>query len=270
MSNKVLNTDIQTNEEIIDELTQNIESQRIQDELLSNSDNEHIPEDDTASNDSEVINPEDPECDQKDMTDNDDYVDEEALKDLETTLTDDQKIERKQQSIDLKNKGNDVFKAGNHLESLKIYTEGLNLCPLSFSQVRAMLYSNRAASKAKLGRTESAIEDCTKAIDLDENYIRALLRRAQLYEQTDKLDEALADYQKVLTLDPSVQEAQRAAIRLPPLIAERNEKMKEEMMGKLKDLGNMFLRPFGLSTENFKLQQDPNTGGYSVNFQQNK
>lgn len=35
----------------------------------------------------------------------------------------------------------------------------------------------------KLRKLEQAIEDCTKAIKLDETYIKAYLRRAQWYVQ---------------------------------------------------------------------------------------
>lgn len=70
-------------------------------------------------------------------------------------------------------------------------------------------------------------------------------------------------------MDPGFSEAQLALVRIPPLINERNEKLKAEMLGKLKDLGNMFLKPFGLSTNNFQMQQDPNSGSYSFNFNQN-
>lgn len=83
------------------------------------------------------------------------------------------------------------------------------------------------------------------------------------------MDESLEDFKTVLQLDSNCKEAREATIRLSVKINERNEKLKDEMLGKLKDLGNMFLKPFGLSTNNFQMQQDPNSGSYSINFNQN-
>jgi hypothetical protein len=44
--------------------------------------------------------------------------------------------------------------------------------------------------------------------------------------------------------------------------------LQEEMMGKLKELGNTILGKFGMSLDNFKAVKDPNTGSYSISFQQ--
>lgn len=64
--------------------------------------------------------------------------------------------------------------------------------------------------KIKKQERTSAIEDCSKAIELNPKYLRAILRRAQLYEQDDKLDEALVDFKKILEIDPSHWEARDA------------------------------------------------------------
>uniref|UniRef100_A0A668VB45 Tetratricopeptide repeat protein 1 n=1 Tax=Oreochromis aureus TaxID=47969 RepID=A0A668VB45_OREAU len=187
----------------------------------------------------------------------------------EKELTEEEMESRRQQSISLKEAGNAHFKRGDWAEAGRSYTDALSVCPVCFSRERAVLFSNRAAARLHLDLKEQAISDCSRAIALDPDYLRALLRRAELYEQTEKLDEALEDYQKVLERDPNNVAARQAAMRLPQQIQERNEKLKEEMLSKLKDLGNMILRPFGLSTNNFQVNQDAASGAYSINFIQN-
>jgi len=197
----------------------------------------------------------------------DDLVDEEKLKEEELGLTEIQLQERLVKAKELKEKGNEEFKNEQYRDSILSYTKGLLLCPLLEKDFRSVLYSNRSAAKVKLGVKESALEDCSKSLENNPNYMKVLLRRAKLYEESEKLDEALVDYTKIVELDPGNKDAFFKTKELPGQINERNEKLKTEMLGKLKDLGNMVLRPFGLSTNNFQLQQDPNSGGYSVNFQ---
>ncbi|KAL2094861.1 hypothetical protein ACEWY4_009580 [Coilia grayii] len=194
--------------------------------------------------------------------------DDDHLKEIEKSLTDEEKESRRKESVELKEKGNGEFKKGEHVEAEASYTAALHICPFSCSKERSILFSNRAAARSHQDKKEEAIKDCTKAIELNPDYVRAILRRAELYEKTEKLDEALEDYKSVLEKDPGLPVAREACMRLPQQIQERNEKLKEEMMGKLKDLGNMILRPFGLSTNNFQVNQDPGSGSYSINFVQ--
>lgn len=50
---------------------------------------------------------------------------------------------------------------------------------------------------------EEGIEDCSKALEIHPQYLKALVRRAELYEKSEKFDEALADYNKAVEIDPS-------------------------------------------------------------------
>jgi hypothetical protein len=53
----------------------------------------------------------------------------------------------------------------------------------------------------------------------------------------------------------------------PSLAAVPRAFLQEEMLGKLKDLGNTLLGKFGLSLDNFKAVKDPQSGSYSISFQ---
>merc|ERR1712002_50712 len=200
---------------------------------------------------------------------NDIIIDDDYIIAQENQLSDEVLKERQLNSQNLKDEGNTLFRDGKYDESILKYTDALEICPRKFPIERSVLYSNRGACRLYLKQFDEGIDDSTKALDLNPNYLKALLRRAQMYEQNEKLDEALADYTKCLELDPNLHQARAACMRLPDQIKERNEKMKEEMMSKLKDLGNMVLKPFGLSTNNFQMTQNPETGSYSINFQQN-
>uniref|UniRef100_A0A2C9JP70 Tetratricopeptide repeat protein 1 n=1 Tax=Biomphalaria glabrata TaxID=6526 RepID=A0A2C9JP70_BIOGL len=194
----------------------------------------------------------------------------EIRKKTEELLSAEEILERKNKSQQLKDEGNTKFRNGLYDEAIKDYTEALDICPLTFHKEISIMFANRAACYMKKELYTEAIKDSTKAIDLHPHYLKAILRRAELYEKTDKLDEALQDYKKVVELDPSQHMARAACMKLAEQIKDRNEKLKDEMIGKLKDLGNLVLRPFGLSVNNFNIQQDPSSGSYSVQFQQNQ
>lgn len=158
-------------------------------------------------------------------------IDDETLRNMEESMSESDKEKNRQAALELKTDGNKEFNCKNYIDSINLYTKALNLCPSCYEEDRSIYYCNRAAAKMQLNYTETAVEDCTKAIQLNPNYMKAYLRRAKLFETLDKLDESLNDFKKIVELDPSNGEAKAALVRLPPRINERNEKLKEEMLG---------------------------------------
>lgn len=173
------------------------------------------------------------------------------------------------QANDAKLEGNSLFKDGLYEEALSKYEFALQIAPngSSSNEVRAICHANRGACFSKMGKYEETIKECTKALELNPTYIKALLRRGEAREKLEQYEESIADMTKILELDPSNDQVRRTIVRLKPLADEKREKMKEEMIGKLKEMGNSILGRFGMSVDNFKAVQDPNTGSYSISFQ---
>ena len=157
-----------------------------------------------------------------------------------------------------------------------------------FANELAIYHSNRAACMMKLMEGlgldnqnvvivaagisyEAVIDDCDISLLHKPGYAKALLRRMAAFEKQEKYEEALGDAKEALINEtkPSTKtEIQRHIKRLEKLYNEKMEKLKEETLGKLKDLGNSFLSNFGISLDQFKTEKDPNTGSYSVSFNQ--
>jgi tetratricopeptide (TPR) repeat protein len=120
----------------------------------------------------------------------------------------------------------------------------------------------------------------TRLRDISRIRLKSLLRRAKArrWQATwASLAGSEEDYKLLLDLiknhqipsSPADLKTVTDALRSLPLeLSRAKEKEMGEMMGKLKELGNGILKPFGLSTENFKMVKDESTGGYSMNFEQ--
>ncbi|KAJ9557768.1 hypothetical protein OSB04_012382 [Centaurea solstitialis] len=174
------------------------------------------------------------------------------------------------QMNEAKVEGNKLFGDGLYEEALLKYDFAIQLAPQMSSsiEIRSICHNNRATCFFKLGKYEDSIKECTKALELNPTYMKPMLRKAEAHEKLENYDEAIADLKKILELDPSNLQARRTIIRLEPLAIEKREKLKDEMLGKLKEMGNSVLGRFGMSVDNFKAVKDPNTGSYSISFQQ--
>ncbi|EME46348.1 hypothetical protein DOTSEDRAFT_70370 [Dothistroma septosporum NZE10] len=137
--------------------------------------------------------------------------------------------DRKDYAAKLKAAGNKAYGSKDYNKAIDLYTQAI-LC-----KADPVFYSNRAACYNALSDWAKVVEDTTAALNLDNEYVKALNRRANAYEQEGKYSEALLDYTASCIIDQFRNETSAQAVeRLLKKVAET--KAKKIMEGKEKKL----------------------------------
>ncbi|XP_075732979.1 dnaJ homolog subfamily C member 7 isoform X1 [Rhipicephalus microplus] len=95
-----------------------------------------------------------------------------------------------------KDEGNEAFSKGNFQEAFNIYTGALEVDP-SNKLANSKLYFNRATVCSKINKLNQTLEDCTTAISLNQDYLKAYMRRAKTYMDLEMYEEAVRDYERI-------------------------------------------------------------------------
>ncbi|KAL5523591.1 hypothetical protein ACEPAG_7764 [Sanghuangporus baumii] len=106
--------------------------------------------------------------------------------------------EDRQAAAELKQRANKAFTSQDYTAAAHLYGEAIERNPCD-----ATLFCNRAYARMKIEEYGYAISDCSKAIELVPNYVKAYYRRALCHVQVLKPKLAVADFKKVLALEPS-------------------------------------------------------------------
>jgi len=109
-----------------------------------------------------------------------------------------------QKAEELKLKANEAFKANKFSQAIELYSQAIEL-----NSSNAVYWANRAFAHTKLEEYGSAVQDATKAIEIDPRYSKGYYRRGAAYLAMGKFKEALKDFQQVKKICPNDPDASR-------------------------------------------------------------
>lgn len=128
-------------------------------------------------------------------------------------------VEKIEDPLVWKDRGNQAFKDGYWEEAIEYYTKAIK-----FGEKHKDLpvfYKNRAQCHLKLENWEQAEKDCTKALDFGPKDPKALYRRCQALERLERFEESYRDARGVLDADPTNKIIQPVLERLHAIVQER-------------------------------------------------
>jgi len=122
-----------------------------------------------------------------------------------------------------KEEGNAFLKEGKMQDAVKSYTEALKLCKDDDTATKAQCYNNRAHCYVQLYEPTKVIEDCSACLNIEPFNVKALLRRGFAYEQLEKMQSAMSDFNQVILVDPSNKKANQALVRVRNGLQNKNK-----------------------------------------------
>lgn len=126
-------------------------------------------------------------------------------------------------ATNFKNQGNECFQAKQFQHAVQYYTQGLD-ADCGVDVLNVALYLNRAACNLKLKNYRRCIEDCKRALQIDEVNVKACYRAGQALVAVDRLDEGRQILEYGLNKDPQNQ----AIIDTLALIKKKEEQIEEQ------------------------------------------
>ncbi|XP_049437000.1 mitochondrial import receptor subunit TOM34 [Epinephelus fuscoguttatus] len=124
---------------------------------------------------------------------------------------------------ELKQTGNDSFKAGQYGEATNYYSQAIKELEKSNKknpEDLGILYSNRAASYLKDGNCAECVKDCNTSLELYPFNVKSLLRRAAAYEALERYRPAYVDYKTALQIDCNIAAAHDGTNRMTKALTE--------------------------------------------------
>jgi len=121
-----------------------------------------------------------------------------------------------------KEEGNALYKDGKFPDAIVVYTRGLQVA--TTDEEKIALLNNRAACHFQDRNFRQAISDASEVLTMDENNVKALLRRGTAYENIEKIEPAIADLKKLQEISPGLPQVSQGLHRL-----QRMRRQKEGM-----------------------------------------
>ena len=165
-------------------------------------------------------------------------------------------LELRENALELRKNANNLYRAQEYTQAIDQYIKAAEIAD---NDLKAICFGNIGLCYFNLDEFEQALEFSDKALELNPSYQKVRERKIKILMLQGRVKDAKEEIEKGEVSPDIKKEVEDASAKL-------FEKEKDEMLGKLKDLGNNILGKFGMSLDNFKMQKTE-SGGYTINFQ---